>query len=147
MIVATTRELDCIVSETPTLNKFWNISRFGIRVAQLSIVVKTARIQQIVSGNKYCVMKPTWGLNHLSFESWQRPVNSWGKFVAEVSLPELTIIISANRVNQMKVWIWAVLTHDNCVVVWTWDAEDFYAVLDVTQNHLRITDINLRPIS
>ena len=109
------------MSETPTLNKFWNISRFGIRVAQLSIVVESARIQQVIGGNEDSVMKPTWGLNHLSFESRQRPVNSRCEFVAEVSLPELAIVISANRVNQMKVGIWAVLTHDNCVVVWTWD--------------------------
>ena len=50
-------------------------------------------------------MKPTGGLNHFRFESGQRPVYSRGEFVAEVALPELTIVISADRVNQMEVWI------------------------------------------
>ena len=52
--------------------------------------------------------------------------------MAEMSLPKLTIIIPANRVNQMKVWIRAVLANDDSVVIRARDAEDLDTIFYIT---------------
>jgi len=93
------------------------------------------------------MVESTGSLRDLYLRSRQRPVDPGSELVAEVSLAQLSIVIAANGVDHMEVWIVLILAHDDCMVVRTRNADDLHALPDVGEDHRRIAHVHLGPIA
>jgi len=51
--------------------------------------------------------------------------------MAIVTLSKLPIVISSDRVHEVEVGVAFILANDDCVVVWAWNTEHLYAVLNI----------------
>ena len=110
-------------------------------MSQLAIVIKPTGVKHLVFGDKHRVVKATTCLNYLDVPRGQGSIDPWCKLVAKVTLAELPVVITTHSVHQMVIKIIGILSNYNGVIIATAHTKNLNVILDVTQDHLWLTNV------